>query len=285
MSNASALAEFFRHSWQRPRSVASWPLNAELTALFYRHELLDAAAGDRLGKVDIALRIDCGRVAIGEMTCVVPGTRDDPADPEGAEHGCRCLVQQPHVVVVQIDIDDDFLAGGALGREIIDIGPEIYVGRSRRERPQNGGGVLRCGVLERIVPDNGDVGRRGLAGIEADIDYFLRRAQRLGIAGRRGGAATAIEHQNSAIRTIARIDIPVIAENDTMRVAATTGSERLGRTRLAVAWHAVDHACRAPLAIVLIGFTSVSSLVDDDAVVAVAVGNVDVSRRAGDRIS
>ena len=161
---------------------------------------------------------------------------------------------------------------------------EIYVGRSRRERPQNGGGVSRRGALERIVPDDGDVARGGLAGIEADVDYSLRRAQRLGIVGRRGGAATAIEHQNSAIRTIAGVDVPVIAEDDAMRVAATTGSERLGRTRLAVAWHAVDHARRAPLAIVLIGFTSVSSRVDDDAVVSVAVGNVDASPRAGDWI-
>ena len=69
-----------------------------------------------------------------------------------------------------------------------------------------------------------------------------------------------------------------------MRMAATSGSERLGRTRLAVAWHAVDHARRAPLAIVLIGFTSVSSRVDDDAVVAVAVRDIDASRRPGDRI-
>ena len=69
-----------------------------------------------------------------------------------------------------------------------------------------------------------------------------------------------------------------------MRVAAAGRPEGPGRTRLAVACHAVDHARRAPLAIVLVGLTSVSSRVDDDAVVAVAVGNIDASPRAGDRI-
>ena len=135
-----------------------------------------------------------------------------------------------------------------------------------------------------LLPIDRDVAGGRLAGIEADIDYSLRQAQRLRIVGCRAAAATAGEHLNSAVGAIAGIDIPVIAKDDAMRVAAASGSERPGRTRLAVARHAVDHARRAPLAIVGVGFTSVSGRVDDDAVIAVAVGNVDASRRAGDRI-
>src|SRR5436305_1133074 len=58
----------------------------------------------------------------------------------------------------------------------------------------------------------------------------------------------------------------------------------LRSTLTSVVWLAVDHARRAPLAIVGVGSTSVRSRVDDDAVVAVPVGNVDASQCAGDRI-
>src|SRR5437763_11491970 len=93
------------------------------------HELLDAAAGDRFGDIDVAFRIDSDRMAEGEVTRVVPRTRNDPADAESVEHGRCCPVYQPDVVVVQIDIDDRVLAGRALGCEIVDIGPEIDVAR------------------------------------------------------------------------------------------------------------------------------------------------------------
>jgi len=101
------------------------------------YKLLDAAAGDRFGKVDVAFRIDGSRVAEGEVTGIVTRARDDPADAEGTEHGRSFLVDQPDVVVVQIDINDRVLAGWALSREIVDVGPEIDVGRSRRERTHN----------------------------------------------------------------------------------------------------------------------------------------------------
>ena len=69
-----------------------------------------------------------------------------------------------------------------------------------------------------------------------------------------------------------------------MRVAATSGSERLGRTGLTVARHPVDLARRAPLPIVGISLSSIGSSIDDDAVVAVAVGDIDTPLGAGDRI-
>src|SRR5271155_2395404 len=234
--------------------------------LLYRHELLDAAAGDRFGNIDAAFGINGDRVAVGEVASVVPGTRDDPADAESAEHCRGCLVQQPDVIVVQIDIDDSILAGRALGREIADIGPEIDVAGSRRGGTQNGGGVFR-GVGSGPIDTVGKAGRRGLTGIAADVDDPHRGAQRLRHEGRRWGTATSGEHLNSAVGPIAGIDIPVIAEDDTMRVAAAGRPESPGRTRLAVACHAVDHTRLAPLAIVLVGPTSVGSRVDDDAVV------------------
>src|SRR5271165_1687207 len=95
--------------------------------LFHRHESLDAAAGDRFRDVDVALRIDSERVTGFKLTHIVPRTRDDPAEAECAEHVAACLVDQPDIVVVGIGIDDDFLAGRTLAREIVDIGPAIHV--------------------------------------------------------------------------------------------------------------------------------------------------------------
>src|SRR5258708_30688583 len=68
-----------------------------LVAVSYLHELLDAASGDGFGNVDAAFRINADRVAEGEAARVVPGTRDDPADPQSAEHRRGWLVPRPHV--------------------------------------------------------------------------------------------------------------------------------------------------------------------------------------------
>jgi hypothetical protein len=78
------------------------------------HKLLDAAAGDRFGDIDVAFRIDGGRMTEGEVTGIVPRTRNDPADAESVKHGRRCLVDQPDIVVVKVDIDDRVLAVGLL---------------------------------------------------------------------------------------------------------------------------------------------------------------------------
>ena len=66
-----------------------------------------------------------------ELTHIVPRARDDPAEAECAEHVAACLVDQPDVVVVGIGIDDDSLAGRTLACEVVDIGPEIDIARSR----------------------------------------------------------------------------------------------------------------------------------------------------------
>lgn len=145
---------------------------------------------------------------------------------------------------------------------------------------------------ERIVANDGDAGRGRLADIEADVDYFNRQADRLRIAGGRRRAAIAREHLNSAVGAIADIDVPVVGEDDAMRMTAAGGSERPGRTRLIPRRVCTGRelrvvgvfARRAPLAIVGVGFSSISSGVDDDAVVTVTVGNVDASPRAGERI-
>ena len=108
-------------------SAAGGRVQALLVAGPDLHELLDTAAGDCFGKIDVALRIDGDRMAEGEVTGIVSRARNDSADPESAEHGRRGLVHQPDIVVIQIDIDDCVLAGRALGREIVDIRPEIDV--------------------------------------------------------------------------------------------------------------------------------------------------------------
>ena len=69
-----------------------------------------------------------------------------------------------------------------------------------------------------------------------------------------------------------------------MRMATAGGAESAGRTGLAVGFHASDCAGLTPLAIVLVGFSPIRSRIDDDAVVAVAIGDVDTSRSTGDRI-
>src|SRR5271166_6993672 len=69
-----------------------------------------------------------------------------------------------------------------------------------------------------------------------------------------------------------------------MRVAATSRSESTGGTRLAVGCHAVDHASRPPLPVVCVGLSSIGSSVDYDAVVTVAVSNIDAAGCVGYRI-
>src|SRR5579871_876067 len=70
-----------------------------------------------------------------------------------------------------------------------------------------------------------------------------------------------------------------------MRMAAARSAERTARTSLAVGPHPVDRAGLAPLAIVLIGLATVLRRVHDDAVVAVAVGDIDASGRSSDRVA
>src|SRR5580700_885144 len=216
------------------------------------------------------------------MTRIVSGARKYPAHAKRAEHRRGRLVDQPGIVIAEIDIDDDVLARRALGCEVVHIRPEIDVAGTGRERGQNGRGIFWCGALERIVADS--AGRGRLTSIEADVDDSLRRAQRLRSGRSRRSAAASIEDLDSAIGPIADIDVSVIAEDDAMRMSTTRGPERPGGTCLAVGWHAADHAGGAPLAVVLISFPTIRGRVDDDTVVAVAVGDVDASRRMRDGV-
>ena len=69
-----------------------------------------------------------------------------------------------------------------------------------------------------------------------------------------------------------------------MRMATAGGAESAGRTGLAVGFHASDCAGLTPLAIILVSLPPIRSRINDDAVVAVAIGDVDASRSTGDRI-
>src|ERR1700747_722158 len=150
------IPEFSPDAKPRPRSPASWPrqqthLVVVVLAKVHPNEFLDPAAGDRSGNIDVALGINSGRVPEREMTRIVSGARKYPAHAERPKHHRSRLVDQPGIVIAEIDIDNDVLARRALGCEVVHIRPEIDVAGTGRERGQNGRGIFWCGALERIV--------------------------------------------------------------------------------------------------------------------------------------
>ena len=142
-----------------------------------RHELLYTAAGDRFGNVDVALRIDSSRVSECKVTRIMSGARNDPADTEGSEHSRRCLVEQPSVVVAEIDVNHHVLTCRAVSPKSVDIGPEVDVVASSAGKLDGRGGRWRGNAVERIVADRARW--RGNARSEPNVDYFHRRAHRL----------------------------------------------------------------------------------------------------------
>ncbi len=100
-----------------------------------------------------------------------------------------------------------------------------------------------------------------------------RLAKRLRSARRRRDSASLLEDLDAVIGAIADIDKVVIAEDDAMRMTAASSSERALGAALAG-----GRASRAPLADILPG-----GVEDDDAVVAIAVGDIDVAACSADR--
>src|SRR6266481_2322113 len=220
---------------------------------------------------DVALGIYVGHVSVGEVSRIVSGTRSQAAGAEGTKDDPGCLVEQPSIVVVEIDIDYDALVRRALGREVVDVGPEVHVtGSVGRENYR--GGVGRRRVLKRIDP--------GGAGVQPDVDDPLRLTNWLRTGGGvRCRAAAPIEDLNAAVGSIADIDVAVIAKDDAVRVTAAGGSKRARRAVLTACRRAVDHALRAPLA----GIGSIG-VEDDHPMVAVAISDVDAPSFPGNRI-
>src|SRR2546427_768996 len=210
---------------QSPGATRSRPPDCcrSVVVLVRAHELLDAAAGDRLGHVhDPARGIDLDRMREGELARVVPGTAD------AGRHRAEGAVDDPDGVVPQVGVVDPVLVAVRRQRQIARaLGSQVSV---RHER----GGVHRNVALE---------------------------------------VAHLVEDPDLAVRAIAGIDEAVLAQHHAVRMAAIVTWSRTRCRR------ATPDARRPPLA-----HEGPGGIEDDDAVVAVPVGNVDVATLPGDGI-
>ena len=200
----------------------------------------------------------------GKLAGIVAGTWRQTTTPEGANRDATGLVDDPSVVVTEVDIDDVFLGHRATAGDGVPGGPEVDV-------------TGACAGLENRIA----FGRRR-TGKVVDIDDALRVAQRLRSVDR-GFSATFLEGLDAIVGAIADINQAVVAQHHAVRVAATGMSEGTARARIGAIGALVVHAVLAPLAHVVVSHASVAGAKDDNAVIAVAVRDVDVTPGTRDR--